>query len=99
MVKENPIVSLPGVPLGTWSNLPSKARNNPTPTPKICGGTFGFGGEEGDAAIGGVFAGGIVEADSVNGFSGGTLERHGSEVKAPCGRREDMSHPYLWLRP
>lgn len=47
--------------------------NNGKQPPKICGGTFGFGGIEGDAALGGAFAGGIVEADSVNGVSAGSL--------------------------
>jgi len=51
----------------------SSAPNNAKKTPLICGGTFGFGGLEADAVEGGAFAGGIVESDSQNGMSGGSL--------------------------
>lgn len=49
------------------------APSNPKPTPKICYGTFAFGGVEGDAGFGGVFSGEIVEVDNANGVSGGHL--------------------------
>ena len=42
-------------------------------TPIICGGTFSFGGKEGDLGEGGAFTGAIVENDSVDGISGGNL--------------------------
>ncbi len=41
--------------------------------PPICGGTFGFTGMELDLAEGGAFTGAIVENDSVDGWSAGTL--------------------------
>ena len=49
------------------------APNNSSPDPKICGGTFAFGGAEVDGGVGGAFTGGIYEADSVDGVSGGAL--------------------------
>jgi RHS repeat-associated protein len=41
--------------------------------PQICGGTFAFGGGEADGAVSGAFAGGIVEIDSQEGVTGGSL--------------------------
>ena len=59
---------------GTFFGFASRdAPNNGKKTPLICGGTFGFGGLEADAVEGGAFAGGIVESDSQNGMSGGSL--------------------------
>jgi hypothetical protein len=54
-------------------HVPVFPPNNGKKTPLICGGTFGFGGLEADAVEGGAFAGGIVESDSQNGISGGSL--------------------------
>ena len=39
----------------------------------LCWGTFSFGGIEGDAAVGGAFAGGISESNSSSGSTAGSL--------------------------
>lgn len=58
---------------GIFRQVPGLAPNNGKKTLWICGGTFGFGGLEGDAVEAGAFAGGIVESDSQNGISGASL--------------------------
>jgi hypothetical protein len=46
---------------------PPVAANNAGKTPRICGGTFEFGGLEADVAEGGAFTGVIHEHDSIDG--------------------------------
>lgn len=59
--------------IGSTTSVFVVAPNNPSPTPKVCGGTFAFGGAEVDGAIGGGFTGVIHERDSVDGASTGQL--------------------------
>ncbi|MEO6080734.1 MAG: hypothetical protein ABIQ86_13300 [Steroidobacteraceae bacterium] len=62
----------------------------------ICGGTFGFGGIEGDAAVGGGFSGAIVETDSIEGVAAGTLNEGwigGEIVAVGAGKITSNSEP------
>jgi RHS repeat-associated protein len=70
---------------GNWANMGAYCAMNNCPTgpggsapskltlPQVCGGTFAFAGGEADGAVTGAFAGGIVEADSQEGITGGSL--------------------------
>ena len=72
---------------GKTASGPAVAANNGSRTPKICGGTFEFGGLEADVAEGGVFTGVIHEHDSIDGNSVGNLTEGwgGGEVVAAGG--------------
>ena len=63
------------------------AGNGGSQTPKICGGTFSFGGMEADAAEAGAFTGVIYEHDSIDGNLVGNLTEvwGGGEVVAAGG--------------